>query len=469
MVNNNRVILGLLAVVLVFGNVMQGQAEDHNTNKTAQKTTGQKAKSQAPIVIEANELSFSDETGDILAKGNVVITDDGQRMEAELVNGNEKLSEVWVKDKAIFSLPGTMLTGTNTIYNYKLNTGSMDFAKGKADGQYVEGRDISIYPNQIEIYKGTTTGCPAKNPDYHISADRIEIWPGDKLIAYNAKFWIKNTVIFALPKYKKSLKKDEAESEFPRIGYDSDDGFSIRQNVNYPLTEKLSAYYNLDYYTKAGFRPSYGLLDSEKNYSIGVTQGQFRDSDGNWIKKSPEFKFYYYPHRFGSKSPLSYTFTAIYGKWTDKTKTSWHQDYSLYFSRDAIKINKTTNLYLGTGIGQVRESYNRSLANTFRFDATVTKTWSKRFNAWVGYHYVRNNSDLFDYDSTAVSRELASGFVYKIDKMNSIGVSQSYDLNAHKVYDMDYTWYRNLHCWTATITYRAERHQLRFDLSTTRW
>lgn len=468
MVNYNKVILGLLAFVLVLGNVMQTQAEEQKTNKAPQKTAGQKSAEKLPIVIEADELSYSDETGDILAKGNVVITDGGQRMEAELVNGNEKLSEVWVKDKARFSLPGTTLTGTNTLYNYKLRTGSMDSAKGKADGQYVFGQEISIYPNKIEINNGTTTGCPAKVPDYHISADRIEIWPGDMLIAYNAKFWIKNTVIFALPKYKKSLKKGE-ESEFPRIGYDNDDGFSIRQNVNYPITNRLSAFYNLDYYTKAGYRPSFGLLDSETNYSIGVSQGNFRDSDGNWIKKKPEFKFSYYPHRLGSKSPVSYTFTAIYGKWVDKTKTSWHQDYNLYFSRDAVKLNETTKLFLGTGVGQIHESYNRSVANTFRFDATVTKTWSKQFNAWVGYHYTRNNSNLFDYDKTDVSRELASGFLYKIDKVNSIGVIQSYDLDKHKVADMDYTWYRSLHCWQATITYRAERHQIRFDLSATRW
>jgi len=76
---------------------------------------------------------------------------------------------------------------------------------------------------------------------------------------------------------------------------------------------------------------------------------------------------------------------------------------------------------------------------------------------------------LFDYDKTDVSRELASGVTYRIDRMNTVGVSQSYDLSNDRLADLDYTWYRNLHCWQATITYRAKRDEIKFDLSITRW
>lgn len=477
MANNNKIILGLLAFAIVFSNATPSQAQEVQSQSQSQSqaqsqtqspTKTQQAANNTPIVIEANELSLNDETGDILAKGKVVITQNGQRLETEQLDGNTKLSEIWIKDKLHFTQPGTALDGTNALFNYKLNTGSMEHAKGKVDKQYISGEDVSIFPEKITALNATTTNCPAKVPDYHVSADKIEIWPGDYMIAYNAKFWIKDKVIFTLPKYRQSLKKD-AQSQFPSFGYDNDDGFYIKQHVEYPVTQRLAAYVNLDYYTKARFKPSYGLIDYEKNYSIGVAKGHFRDDDGHWIKKEPEFKFYYYPHRLGEKSPVSYTFTAIYGKWIDSAKTSWHQDYNLYFTRDPIKLDDRSKLYLGTGVEQVRESYNKSVNNIIKYDATVDRAWSDKLYTWVGYHYTQNNSSLFAYGSTSVSRELASGFSYKIDKMNTISVAQSYDLNAQKVADLDYTWNRNLHCWQATITYRAKREQIRFDLSTTRW
>jgi len=476
---NNKLILGILALAIVFGATNPGQAQEETNPSTLEQTpivaqtqvpevAAQVPVKQPPIVIEGDQLSFSEETGDIFANGKVVITNQGQRVESEHFEGNTKLSEVWTNVPATFFMPGTEITGTYTLYNYKLKTGSMDKAKGRLENEFVSGENISMFPDKYIINNGTMTKCPAQVPDYHISADKIEIWPNDKLIAYNAKFWIGKTVIFAMPKYQQSIAPGAGESAFPRIGYDSDDGFYIRQHLNYPLNNKLSAYVNLDYYTKSNFKPSYGLVQRESKFTLRVDQGYFQDSDDNWIKKEPEINFVYSPQRIGNL-PVKYNITAIYGKWTDDYKTSWHQDYRLYFRHDPIKLSDTVTLNLGTGIRQVRESYNDSTKNITRYDATVAKEWSDSLNTWVGYHYIKNNATLFEYDSDSLSRELNTGFTYKIDKMNTIQVKHRYDLDRSRTKDLDYVWYRNLHCWDAKITYRAERDQIKFDITTTHW
>ena len=465
----NKMILGILALVIVFGATNSSQVQAQEQVKPKQSTAV-----QAPIVIEANELSFSDETGDILANGKVVITNQGQRMEAEHINGNTKLSEIWINENANFFVPGTTpdkattLTGNHTIYNYKLKTGSMEQIKGKIEHKYVSGESISMFPDKYLITQGTTTNCPAKIPDYHISADKIEIWPNDHMIAYNAKFWIGNTVIFSMPKYRQNIGDNDKESSFPRIGYDSDQGVYIRQHLDYPVNDKLSAYANLDYYSEDKFKPSYGLIQRETNYSFDVKYGHYLDDDDNWIKKEPEFEFKYYPHRLG-RLPVNYTISGIYGKWTDDYKTSWHQEYEIYFSRDPIKLNSTMNLYLGTGYEHIRESYNDSTQNIFKYDITIDKKWSERLASWVGYHYTQNNVTLFNYDSDDANREFHSGVTYKIDKMNSIGIVRTYDLDNKKVEDLNYTWYRNLHCWQGALTYKSKEKKYEFDITTTRW
>jgi len=167
--------------------------------------------------------------------------------------------------------------------------------------------------------------------------------------------------------------------------------------------------------------------------------------------------------------PVSYTFTGSYGKWTDDDKSSWHQDYVLYFSRDPIKLNSTMNLNLGVGIEHIRESYNDSAESFLRYDITVNKKWSERLNSWVGYHYTGNNTPLFAYESDSMNRELDAGFTYKIDKMNTIGVTRNYDLDNKRVEDLNYTWYRNLHCWQAAITYKSKEKKTEVDITSTRW
>ncbi|WP_094603891.1 LPS-assembly protein LptD [Sporomusa silvacetica DSM 10669] len=461
MPNNNKLILGLLAFAIVFGGTVPSQAKDT-------KVTNEIAAPQVPIVIEANDLSFSDETGDILAKGNVVITNVGQRLEAEQIDGNAKISEIRIKEKSRFFQKDLTLDGTGTVYNYKLKTGSMKQAKGQLEDKYIAGETISMSPSQLTINNGTATACPAKVPDYHISAEKIEIWPGDKMIAYNAKVWIGKMVIFTLPKYEQSLKPNAGNGVFPRLGYDSDDGAFIKQHLEYPLSNMVSAYANLDYYSRSNFKPSYGLIHRDKNYTFSIDQGHFTDDDSNWIKKEPEFKFSYKPQQLGNL-PIHYTFSAAYGKWSDSEKTSWHQEYSLYFKHEPIKFGSSAKLNLGTGVQHVIESYDDSTRNIWKFDATLDKQWSERFSTSVGYHYAQNNNTLFEYDKTDLSRELKTGFIYKIDKMNAVGISHSYDLDNHEVADVDYSWYRNLHCWEAKITYRAERDQLRVEASTIKW
>lgn len=461
--------------MLVSAVSLTGQAADKQKDKAAEgnktKETAKveaKVEAKVPIVLEADDLSFSDSTGDLFAKGHVSVVQNNQKMLTEFLRGNSKQTEFWIDGKGDFFQPGTNLTGIETHYNYTSHTGTMHNAFGMVDKQHISGKTIEMLPNEMIIHDGTTTGCPAKVPDYHVSAERVEIWPGDKMIAYNAKFWIKNTEIFSMGKYQTSLRKGEEKSAFPRIGYNNKDGMYIHQYWEVPIGDHVAAFLDPGYYSKSGFKPEYGIIDREKTYSIKLVQGEYRDDDDNWIKKEPELKFELYSQRL-SKLPISYTFSALYGKWTDKNKTSWHQDYKLYFSRDTINLSKSLFLNLGTGIQRIHESYDGSNRNIIKFDTVLTKQWSPKLTTTAEYHYTKNNVSLFNYDSADMAREGDLGFTYKIDNMNTIGFRQSYDLNNNKIYDQDYTWYRNLHCWQATFTYRAKRKEFKWDFAVTRW
>ncbi|MDD4599671.1 MAG: LptA/OstA family protein [Negativicutes bacterium] len=475
MFDTKKAVFGLLALIMVFGAAVPGYAADTEATTDNKKEVASSvesatpAKPQAPITIEGDELSFSDLTGQVFVKGNVRVTQNEVKLTTDLLNGNTKESLVWTDSEATMTQPGVNLIGSGGLkYDYKDNTGTLQQASGKVNRQFVTGRNIEmVSTSEIIINDGTMTVCPAEVPDYHVSADKVEIWPGDKMIAYNAKFWIKNTVIYSMGKYQKSLKEG-AQSEFPRIGYDSGDGAYISQYLEVPVAGNTSAYADLTYFSSAGFKPAYGLVDREKMYSVGINYGNYQDSDDEWIKKEPEFRFDLHRQRVGN-SPITYTFMGIYGKWTDARKTSWHQDYRLNFRHDTIDLSDTLKLNVGFGLRHLRESYNDYSADSWSAGARLTKTWSPKLTTWTGYGYTQKTSNVFDFDEEDVNKKWTNGVSYKFDHQNTIVFSQVYDLENKLVYDQDYTWRRNLHCWDLEITYREKRDQLKVSIDTVKW
>jgi LPS-assembly protein len=333
----------------------------------------------------------------------------------------------------------------------------------------VTGKRIDIQPGKYVIHQATATGCPAKSPDYRIGADKIEIWPDDQMILHNAKFYIRNQAIFSMSKYRTSLEpSDRAETfPFPRIGYRKSTGLYIRQHLGYPLSRTTSLFTNLNYYSKHHFKPTYGIRDRQRNYTTQITFGHF-ENDGDWIKKHPEFSWSYHARQIGS-TPLVYQFGFSQGKWIDHEKTSWHQSYDLYLHHTPIRLD-TAFLYLGAGVSHVREGYNKFNQNVPQFDATITKSFSPKLNTWASYHYKRYKTPpIFSYSIPDISQEINCGFTYKLDRLNTVGLTYRYDNEKRKLSDVYYTWYRNLHCWDFALTYKSKVRSWEWKVNLVQW
>ena len=143
----------------------------------------------------------------------------------------------------------------------------------------------------------------------------------------------------------------------------------------------------------------------------------------------------------------------------------------MYFDRDPISLDqkKTLTLLLGAGYEKIYESYNRSQQNIFRQDATLIKGWNPKFTTWVAFHNRQNQQKVFNYNTDDMSREFDVGFSYQLDRKNRFVYNESHDMINHRLYDRDISIVRDLHCWQMTLTYRAERKQVKVDLALTRF
>lgn len=468
---NNKHIVGALAVLLALGQVSDVQIAMAQSAAPSMQHDGSAApKSSVPTVIEAEQVYFNDTSGELFARGNVKITQGQETILTDYLRGSQQQTTIWVEGSATLIQPDAELTGSGLSYNYGAKTGEMNQAKAiitkskeyeeptvfgnaKVKREFLTGQKVELSPGYLSAQNATYTGCELKTPDYHISADKVEVWPGDKMIAHNAKFWIKDKVIFSLRRYEKSLK-ERTEGAFPSIGYSNDNGWHLRQSLNYPITSDLQIYTNLAYYSKVGFKPQYGVKWDKSDYYFQVEAGDYYDGNDVWLEKKPEFRFGIPKHRIG-KLPVSYQFAAIYGKWQEDNKTSWHQDYSIYFSGDPISLDsaQTLKLSLGTGWRHIRESYDDSVNTVWSYDIALHKQWSPKLYTFIAQHYTDSSDKVFSYDEPDVDNQLASGVSYVLNDRHTLSYQQIYDLDNNELYSRTYGWDYNMHCWALNLSH----------------
>lgn len=415
----------------------------------------------SPVAFEGDDLTYDERDGSFIAKGKVnILQMDAHRFQGELVTGNMKTQDVQIPDKAhvLQMTPGQMrvtLDGYKANYNYGKKTGSMEDAKGKVDAHYITAKRFEFYPDHIVAYNGTETKCGAIKPDYHLSADKITIYPNQKTVMEHVKFWIRGMVLFSRARYEIDTRPGvDHSSNYPRVGYNSDDKMYLKWHLTSPVKKNVDAHANILITGADGWRSNYDLTWTNAHMKSGVTYGYFEDGDEKWIKKEPSL-FWNYGKHIGD-SHFTYSLDTEYGRWYDNGVHSNHGYYGFGLGYDPIKFHRYT-LYLGTGYNITRESYNDSRVAGMSFDAVLTKDFNARWAAYTGYHYSKQNQEnsLFDYDTDDYSKKLESGFSYRTDEHNRLVMGTRYDLDHDKWKNIDYYWYHDLHCSEIIVRYKS--------------
>ena len=423
-----------------------------------------------PTSFEGDELTYDQNTGEFTARGKVhIVQMDGHQFDAVdgLVTGNTLKQEIAVPGEAhmLQLTPGQAritLDGVNTFYRYGERTGTMELAKGKVDHQYVSGKKFEFYPDKIIIYEGTTTKCGAKKPDYHVSGDKITIYPNDKMIVENAKFWAKNTVLFTRKRYEQSMEPGAKNKDnFPSVGYSKGEGVWIAQNLRIPLVGGLYGRAHLYASSKHGMR-SRGTL----NYNWGkanfeVAYGFYKDGEDRWLKREPSF-IYSYGGPVGFRSHLNYNLKGELGRWYKSSGNvrSMHRYYRAELSREPITLGKNWWLGLNVGYSLTQETYDDSQNRGFDWSATTVKEFDDRWAVYGRYSYSNKNTknSLFDYDLDDFSRKVDTGVSYRVDDKNRFLVGLRYDMDKHKLNEVDYYWFHDMHCSQLVLRYRGKSH-----------
>jgi hypothetical protein len=147
-------------------------------------------------------------------------------------------------------------------------------------------------PDYMELREATVTTCD-KLPgqwDYRIVAGRIEIYPRERLEAYNTAVEFGGFRPITLPKLMFSLDPTQPlwQEYLPTLGYSALYGAFVRFAIPYSLDRRNSGKVHIDYYTRTGLA---GGLEHRFNFDDRAVGDVFYYQQGGVDNRAGRFDF----------------------------------------------------------------------------------------------------------------------------------------------------------------------------------
>jgi LPS-assembly protein len=191
--------------------------------------------------IEADELDYNDDTGEVEARGHVRFESfiEGDKIECDhgKYNVNDETGTFW-------DVRGT--SPPNIVARPGLLTTSNPF--------YFEGKWAERQADKYILHEGFITDCKIPKPWWRFKAPKFDIIPHERAVGYRAVFYIKGLPLFYFPAFYKTLKRLPRKSGFlePSIGRSTLYGEFFGLGYYWAINRSYDLLYRGEYYTLRG-------------------------------------------------------------------------------------------------------------------------------------------------------------------------------------------------------------------------
>jgi LPS-assembly protein len=230
-----RTLVLLLALVLTSAGLMRGEI------KTPQNV---------PIEITSTgETTY--ENGLATARDNVAIHIGNTDIYADWAQYNSITHDVELRGHVRIYRDSSLYLAESGIYNTDTKKIRALNARTESFPYFLGGQNVnSISDNGYLIRGGTFTTHDSAKPDFHLRAQKIRIYEGDRVIFQYVTAYVGKVPIFWWPYLYQSL--DEAFSFSVSPAYLSSWGASLLTQVTFPITEDIQGRARLDYRSRRG-------------------------------------------------------------------------------------------------------------------------------------------------------------------------------------------------------------------------
>lgn len=435
--------------------------------------------SKSPINIEADELYYAHDNGEVSAKGNVIINESDKTIQAQTLVGNTKFQKYQAIGDTVFKTKNANFTSGSMVYDGLKKEASLTDGRGlyndlyyiKAQSIYYNYANDKTYGVMDKAMLTTKNAMAYKHsPDYRIDGDKIEIIDNRKVVINEARFYIKNWHFLTMKKYVSYIgrKGNVGPMSFvPIPDYTRDQGVGLKGGFALPVGDDGNAIFKYGWYSRIGFTPNFGY---EHNFPWGQasllwSKDKSYINDHNvWIKKEPELLIELTPQQLG-KSKFSLSAAFAWGKWKEDGISGSHNMQNIILRHEPIVIGEKLKLKPSMGYQRDYYGYDRTKRTMFFYQLSSNFKVSRKlelFGAYTQYDY--KGKTPYQYDTIDYNKKLKYGFNYEFDRLNSMEMSFEYDMDNNKLIHHDISYIRDLHSLTAKLTYRRIDHGWRLEI-----
>jgi hypothetical protein len=306
----------------------------------------------APVVFDADQVSYDEATQIIDASGHVSVTYRGVQFKAETVRVFVREGRLEARGRvSVIDRDGRQMHASVVTYDAQKQTILLSTAEVIVNGVYIRSTNLRAEPGHIVAGESTVTTCNPECPGYHITASHVDVIPGERAAIDGATFWIGNTALFSVPVMTMSLRSSrETAGSLPSIGFTNTDGvygaYRLAVAVGTPLAFVSTNLGTLAQRAEGGVVfPSYPLGFVPLELAASVSDGGHREFTRNvdtnrfqWVLglQTP-------PIQLGLETEMRLSWS-----WTDSTYgTGAHQQVVTSQSGITRQLGPDTTMTLG--------------------------------------------------------------------------------------------------------------------------
>lgn len=303
-----QTLIVFLMILICSGEIYAADFEDYYSDEY---TAPQETASPEKVTLNADRVSFNDETGRAYAQGNAVLTYQDTTIMAERIEydaDTQKVQAMPMPGNQIILTNGTRsIKGDQLEYDLNSREGILSGAitrlsVGEEGGVlYVYGSEIDVLPWELAQERGLVKGepeeymlqwrdvvlttCALDHPHYRLESKTITFIPGRSITAKKPRVFLGNTYLFTSPMdYVVQLKRRAVEYSFLPYFQRSDTrgtGGGITGTIGW---ETGTASIGLSYADKAGFEFMVEV-EQELNDDFSILAGVEHSFDDEWDER----------------------------------------------------------------------------------------------------------------------------------------------------------------------------------------
>lgn len=231
------------------------------------------------LQVEADTVVYDRLQQQVEATGNVRLRYRGIVLRAEHAVFDLAQEKLTARGRVrLIDAQGRELRGEVITYDVRLSRAEVQRAEAIVDRVYIRSELVQAAPGRLIARSAMATTCRPANPCYRITAEEIEVIPGEEMTARRASLWIGSVRVLTLPVLKVSLRSGEDTARsLPRFGYSTNEGVWVDYLYGYQVGPLQGGLY-AKYATLLGFIPRNSLRYAPPGFAIDLTVGRNQDA-----------------------------------------------------------------------------------------------------------------------------------------------------------------------------------------------